>query len=55
MIWMSVVGDDIVKNCRRCFSDNGYGIALEKKGEHYVCPVNEKHRYALKNGYMESI
>ncbi|MFQ5406016.1 MAG: hypothetical protein ACE5DI_02550 [Candidatus Micrarchaeia archaeon] len=52
---MSVIGDDIVLNCRKCYSENGFGIRLEKQGDRYVCGHDSSHRYVLKNGYMENV
>ena len=49
---MSVVGDDIVCNCRQCFSENGFGVKLSKRGELWECNHNPLHRYKLVKGFM---
>ncbi len=52
---MTVTGDDIVCSCRKCYSENGYGVRLEKRGNWLVCPVDESHRYEVRDGNLHSI
>ncbi len=35
---MTVVGDDLIQNCRDCFATKGYGIRLQRKANHWACP-----------------
>ena len=50
---MTVAGHDIIHNCRRCFSDNGYGMRLVEENGVFVCKHDRTHRYVLKDGFME--
>jgi len=52
---MTVIGDDIVCSCRKCYSQNGYGIRLEKRGEFLVCPFDATHKYIVDKGYLKSL
>jgi hypothetical protein len=52
---MTVVGDDIILNCRECFVQNGYGIRLRKNGGCYECPVDGAHKYVVEKGYLKRV
>ncbi len=50
---MTVVGDDIIMNCRACFQD-GFGMKLNRTNSGiYVCAHNPNHKYVIKDGFME--
>jgi hypothetical protein len=48
---MTVAGNEIIENCRKCFAENGYGIRLEKSGSAYHCPQC-KTRYDISSGML---
>jgi len=52
---MTVTGDAIVENCRACFSANGYGIKLNRKGNILICAHDSSHQYAVRNGFLEKV
>jgi len=53
---MTIAGDDIIKNCRACFSQQGYGVKLaDQKGDILVCPLDSTHRYSIKGGFLEKV
>lgn len=52
---MTVTGDDIVKNCRACFSTHGYGLRLDQKGEILICPQDSSHRYSIESGMLKKV
>ncbi len=52
---MTVIGDEIVKNCRDCFCNHGYGIKLHQKGEILVCPHDSSHRYSISGGLLKKV
>ncbi len=52
---MTVTGDDLVKNCRQCFCQHGYGIKLHQKGEILICPHDSSHQYTVKLGFLEKL
>ncbi|MFH1257602.1 MAG: hypothetical protein ABIG96_02665 [Candidatus Micrarchaeota archaeon] len=51
---MTVKGDGIVKNCRHCYANFGFGITLQPDGGYFSCP-NCKSRYALENGFTRKL
>ncbi|MBU1197788.1 hypothetical protein KJ765_04745 [Candidatus Micrarchaeota archaeon] len=51
---MTVKGDELVHNCRNCFSQHGYGINLQKNGEGFECPHCHSH-YLCEHGYMKRV
>jgi len=56
IVKMTVAGDDIVKNCRACFSSYGYGIRLnDQKGNILVCPQDSSHRYSIEDGMLKKV
>ena len=52
---MTVVGDEIVLNCRACYCSHGYGLRLQKHGDHMVCPHDASHRYVVESGYLRKV
>lgn len=51
---MTVVGDDIILNCRACFQ-NGYGMKLNRTNSGiYVCDYDPTHKYVIKDGFMKT-
>ena len=52
---MTVVGDEIILNCRECFVRDGFGIHLKKDGNSFVCPHNRTHRYIVEDGFLKKI
>ncbi len=51
---MTVVGDDIIMNCRACFQD-GFGMKLNRTNSGiYVCAHNPEHKYVIKDGFMKT-
>jgi len=52
---MTVKGHDIIKSCRQCFLDNGYGIRLESSGNHLVCTHDASHRYVVEQGFLKRV
>ena len=52
---MTVIGHDIIENCRACFCENGYGVKLRRMGDIYVCTVNDAHKYRVENGFMKKV
>ncbi len=52
---MTVAGHDIVLNCKKCYSDHGYGIRLHDENGVFVCAHDKSHRYVLKDGFMKSV
>lgn len=52
---MTVVGNDIIMNCRACFASNGYGVKLSPRGGAYVCDYDASHRYVIDEGLMKRI
>ncbi len=51
---MTVIGDDIVLNCKNCWNANGYSIKLQKSGDNYRCP-HCRTQYKVKNGFIQEI
>ncbi|HLC47565.1 MAG TPA: hypothetical protein VJI13_00690 [Candidatus Norongarragalinales archaeon] len=51
---MTVVGDELVKNCRHCYSNFGFGVRLINDGGQYNCP-NCKSRYVLEHGFTKRV
>ena len=52
---MTVAGDDIIKNCRYCWSNHGYGIKLgEGQNGTLGCP-HCKTKYRIHGGMLEKI
>ncbi len=51
---MTVKGDELVYNCRSCFSMHGYGIVLKRNGDAFECP-NCSSKYVPQGGYMKRI
>ena len=51
---MTVIGDDIVLNCKNCWNENGYSIKLLKKGGNYCCP-HCSTQYKVKNGFIQEV
>ncbi|MFA5246799.1 MAG: hypothetical protein WC408_02820 [Candidatus Micrarchaeia archaeon] len=51
---MTVTGNDIIENCRKCYVDNGYGVRLEPRGSEYVCKYCNS-RYAIEGGLMKRL
>ncbi len=52
---MTVVGDDIIQVCRRCFVQHGFGLRLKPAGDQFVCPHDASHRYRIRNGELETL
>ena len=52
---MTVQGDDIIQNCRECFSAHGYGIRLNKQGNALVCSHDSTHQYTVDNGMLRKL
>ncbi|HLD75404.1 MAG TPA: hypothetical protein VI874_00165 [Candidatus Norongarragalinales archaeon] len=48
---MTIEGNNIVLNCRACYSESGYGIELMPRAGLYVCSHNPTHKYVVKNGF----
>ncbi|MFH1056945.1 MAG: hypothetical protein V1717_04085 [Candidatus Micrarchaeota archaeon] len=52
---MTVVGDEIVKSCRDCWSQHSFGIRLkETQGGALECP-HCKRKYRVERGFLETI
>ncbi|MFH0971577.1 MAG: hypothetical protein V1835_03335 [Candidatus Micrarchaeota archaeon] len=51
---MTVVGDDLVKNCRHCYATQGYGIRLINDGGTFSCPQC-KSQYVLEHGFTKKL
>ncbi len=51
---MTVVGDDLVKNCRHCYSNYGYGIRLINDGGQFFCPQC-KSKYVVEGGFTRKL
>ncbi|MBI3587738.1 hypothetical protein HY995_05535 [Candidatus Micrarchaeota archaeon] len=52
---MTRIGDDIVLNCRACFSQHGFGLHLLERPGHWECPHNSSHRYVVERGLLKSL
>lgn len=52
---MTVVGNEIIMNCRACFAANGYGVKLSPRGEAFVCNYDSSHRYVVEDGLMKRL
>ena len=51
---MTTISDEIIKNCRECFFQQGYGVKLiDQKGNILVCPLDSSHRYAINGGLLK--
>ena len=50
---MTVIGDDIIFSCRKCFSTCGFGVRLQKSGDYYSCG-HCRARYKVNGGLMET-
>lgn len=53
-ISMTVAGNSIIENCRKCYVDNGFGVRLEPRGNEYVCKYCNS-RYTVENGLMKGL
>lgn len=52
---MTVEGNDIIKNCRKCWNEFAFGINLEESGPGvYQCP-HCKQKYVFENGFTKAI
>jgi len=51
---MTEKGNDLVKNCKICYYQNGYGIALVNDGPGFVCP-HCSSRYVIEGGYAKKV
>ena len=51
---MTVIGNDIVLNCKRCWCESGYSIRLEENGGSYRCP-HCRTQYEVKGAYIQEI
>lgn len=49
------MGNEIIESCRECFSQNGFGVRLSRRGSLLVCPHNEGHKYVVENGFLKRI
>ena len=52
---MTVSGNEIICNCRKCYCDHGYGIRLREKNGVYVCERDPGHKYVVADGFMKSL
>jgi len=52
---MSVVGDEIIENCRACFSQNGFGVRLARRSGLLVCSYNPSHQYVVEKGFLKRV
>ena len=51
---MTVRGNDLVHNCRSCYAQHGFGVALKPNGDGFDCPhCNSK--YVTEGGYMKRV
>ncbi|MEM0475903.1 MAG: hypothetical protein QW343_03860 [Candidatus Norongarragalinales archaeon] len=51
---MTVVGDDLIQNCRDCFAQRGYGIRLQRSptpANRWKCPHCGAN-YEITNGCL---
>lgn len=55
LVCVTVVGNEIIMNCRACFASNGYGVNLSAKGSHFVCDYDASHRYVIEEGLMKRV
>lgn len=51
---MTVQGDELVYNCRNCFSQHGFGIALKRLQDDFECP-HCRSRYVAQGGFMKKV
>jgi DNA-directed RNA polymerase subunit RPC12/RpoP len=51
---MTVAGNGIIENCRKCYVDNGFGVRLDQRGSEYVCRYCNS-RYAVEGGLMKRL
>ena len=51
---MTVVGDDIVKSCRKCWSENSFGMKLSETNGKLHCAYC-KSNYVLEKGFLKQI
>ncbi|MBI4406698.1 hypothetical protein HY571_02180 [Candidatus Micrarchaeota archaeon] len=50
---MTVISDELIKNCRNCFFENGYGVKLHQKGDILVCSHDSKHVFEIVKGELK--
>ncbi len=54
---MTVRGDELVYNCRNCFSTHGYGINLKPQPtgpKDFQCPQCSS-KYVVESGFMKRV
>jgi len=51
---MTVAGNEIIENCRKCYVENGFGVRLERRGSEYVCR-HCNSRYAVEGAFMRRL
>ena len=51
---MTVESDEIIRNCPKCFSSEGYGIKLNEERGLFVCALKRDHKFVVKDGFMRS-
>jgi len=51
---MTVVGNDIVLNCKKCWCESGFSLKLVEKGGCYACP-HCSTRYKVRNGFIYEV
>jgi len=53
---MTIVGDDILYNCPKCYRAQGYSVKLGKNGGgELVCEYDSSHRFTIENGMLKEL
>jgi DNA-directed RNA polymerase subunit RPC12/RpoP len=52
---MTVVGDEIIKNCRNCWSQFSFGIKLSDRGDGRLACPHCKSEYIVEKGFLKSV
>ena len=51
---MSLVGDNLIQSCRRCYSHEGFAVLLQPRDPHWVCPRCNS-AYIIKDGWLNKV
>jgi len=53
---MTVIGDDILRACPRCYREKGFSVRLSgKAGDAFVCEYDSGHRFVVERGMLRQV
>jgi hypothetical protein len=50
---MTVVGDDILHSCPKCYREKGFSVKLHEEAGELVCEYDSGHRFVIEAGMLK--